>query len=168
MNALALRVFLLTAVHLMSFPVVAGWHFETTDDPMSRGRTVTGYLDSSNTIDLSFPYAGRQHGHLMLRKHPRRGFDIVFGVDRGQINCGIDTCDILIRFDDGAPVHFTAGKPNDHSTMAVFLRDRKRFMALARKARVARFQVEFFQMGSHIIVFDLAGIEGWDSLQKPR
>ncbi|MFZ1989931.1 MAG: hypothetical protein WAW96_09185 [Alphaproteobacteria bacterium] len=56
---------------------------------------------STNTVNFGFPYGGPQHATLTLRSHPRYGKSILLSVEKGQFICGIESCSVSVRFDDG-------------------------------------------------------------------
>ena len=75
-------------------------------------------------MEFGFPYGGKQHGQLTLRRHPRFGRNVIFNIERGQLMCpSYDGCTVLVRFDDAPPASFSAMPPSDHSNETIFLRD---------------------------------------------
>jgi hypothetical protein len=141
---------------------VAAWKYYETEDDMSSGKVVRAITTSTNRINMSFPYRGAQHGTLTLRKHPRHGKDVIFSIDRGQINCVVVRgCDVLVRFDDKPPQEFSASTPSDHSSEAIFIRDYAKFVRLAKSSKKITIEVSFFQQGSHVFHFNTEGLE-WE------
>lgn len=146
-----------SAVAVASEP--QGWDYRGSSDSMSGKPIRSASVVSQNTVDFSFPYAGAQHGTLIVRKHPRFGNDVIFTIERGQFGCGIDGCTILVRFDDGKAERFTGNVPDDNSTTGVFLSPAAGFVARMRKAKVVRVESSFYQEGRQVFTFDVAGFD---------
>lgn len=140
-------------------PPPESWSYGSSADSMTGKPIRNATTDSMNTVDFSFPYAGAQHGTLLVRKHPRFGNDVIFTIERGQFGCGFDGCAILVRFDDGKAEQYIGNEPDDHSSTAVFLSPASRFMTRMRHAKVVRIESSFFQQGRQVFTFDVAGFD---------
>lgn len=136
------------------------WHYRQEKDPMGKGTTYSATLTSTNTVNLSFPYAGSQHGTLTLRTHPRHGRDLIFSIEKGQLSCSsYDGCSVLVRFDDGEPSKYSAGPPSDGSSEYLFIKDYSRFAGHLLKSNRVRISASIFQQGSPIFEFDVTGFD---------
>jgi len=135
------------------------WVYRSSADSMTGKPIQNAWVESQNTVDFSFPYAGAQHATLTLRKHPRYGHDVIFTIERGQFGCGFDGCPIMVRFDDGQAERYTGNEPEDHSTTTVFIAPAARFEARMRKAKVVRVESSFYQEGRQVFTFDVAGFD---------
>src|SRR5512139_2186222 len=92
-------------------PPVPGsqWTYNRYEDEMKKGVAFEASVSSSNTVNFSFPYSGEQHATLILRTHPRYGKDLILRIEKGQFLCpSYDGCNVLVRFDDSEPLHFSA------------------------------------------------------------
>ena len=117
-------------------------------------------VESTNTVEFHFPYAGEQHATLFLRTHPRHGKDLILQIRKGQILCrSYEDCSVLVRFDDKKPESFSGVGPADHSTTSVFIRNYGRFYASMLKAKTVRISVPVYQEGAPIFEFDVAGFD---------
>ncbi|MBN8922345.1 MAG: hypothetical protein BGP10_12435 [Rhodanobacter sp. 68-29] len=145
--------------------VLRSWLYRATTDDMTGKPVQVARVESQNTVDFSFPYAGDQHATLMVRKHPRYGSDVVFSIERGQFGCSIDGCQLLVRFDDGAPERYTASEPSDRSTTSVFIVQHSRFYQRMLAAKTVRIETTFFQQGNQVFTFD---VHGFDEKQFAR
>jgi hypothetical protein len=135
------------------------WNYDVEADPMG-GTTSLAYIESANTVEFKFPYAGPQHAKLMLRSHPRYGKDVILKIERGQFLCpSYEDCTALVRFDDGPAQTFTAAGSADNSTETVFLRNYSRFLASMMKAKRVRISCRVYQEGSPVFEFDVSGFE---------
>lgn len=111
-------------------------------------------LISANTLALNFPYQGKNHGSLVVRRHPKYGLDVVVSVEKGQILCrSYDGCEVYVRFDQGKPQRFSAMPAADHSSEVVFLTARSRFIASASKAKRILVQIPMYQAGEQVLDF---------------
>ena len=141
---------------------VAGsqWSYSQSEDAMAKGTISEASVKSTNTVNFSFPYSGQQHGTLTLRTHPRYGKDAIFSIEKGQIPCpSYQPCTVLIRFDDGQPVRYTAVGPEDNSTETVFIRDYSGFVGKMLKAKKVRISANIYQEGSPVFEFDVTGFD---------
>lgn len=149
------------ALCLASWPALAQWTYRSVSDPMGGGDSKFAVAKSENSLDLGFPYAGVNHGRLVVRKHPQHGLDVMFGVDKGQLVCRVSECGVLIRFDDGKATVFEAATPADHSADLLFLKNPRRFIENAKKAKTIRAQATFFRNGAQVLVFQTPGGLDW-------
>jgi hypothetical protein len=136
------------------------WLYEASEDKMTGGTTKHASVLSINTVSFDAPYAGAQHGQLLLRTHPKYGRDVIFSIERGQLLCpSYQDCEVLIRFDDGKPERFSAIGPADNSTETVFIRNYDRFLGKLRKAKVVRLSMNVYQEGAPVFEFDVSGFD---------
>lgn len=121
--------------------------------------TSVASIESIDQIDLKFPYSGRQHLSIALRKHPRYGTDVLLSIPRGQFKCSVvDGCTILARFDDDKAIQFHANEPDDGSSNVLFIRDHARFIARLKTADKTIIQATFFNNGTHTVSFSTKGL----------
>lgn len=133
------------------------WHYEQSDDKMSKGSIYHAIVMSTNSVDFDFPYSGRQYAALELRTHPRFGKDIIFRIEKGQVLCSsYDGCTVLVRFDDQTAVKYSANTAADHSTEVLFINNYSRFVQNMLKAKTVRIAAEIYQQGSPVFEFDVS------------
>jgi hypothetical protein len=143
------------------------WTFYHHEDAMKKGDIYQAQVSSSNTVDFSFPYSGAQHATLMLRTHPRYGKDLIFSIEKGQFLCpSYDGCNVLVRFDDGEAVNFSAAAPEDNSTDTIFIRNYSRFVEKMLKAKRVRIAANIYQEGAPVFEFDVSGFDPTKYKQK--
>ncbi len=135
---------------------------------MGRGETVTASITSSNEVQFGFPYGGRQHAWLHIRKHPRYGRDVILTIERSQFICRIGGCSVLVRFDDGQTARYSASEPADHSNNTLFITPFGRFTSNLAKAKRLRIEAQFYQEGARVLEFDVSGFRADDFLPKPK
>lgn len=143
-----------TALALFSLSSQASWTYNSSEDKMTGKTQMSATTTSANTLSLDFPYAGKNHGHLTVRQHPRQGLGVVFMIDKGQILCSRATsCNVIVRFDEGTPITFTGSEAASHDTTLVFLNNPQRFINQASKAKRIFVQPTLFRQGSPVLEF---------------
>jgi hypothetical protein len=147
-------------------PVPGPWTYSEREDEMSGKMVYAATTWSENTVDFAAPYAGAQHGLLLVRRHPRLGQAIILVVERGQFLCtSYDGCTVLVRFDDAAPVTFRAYLGTDERTTALFI-GYDAFMARLRGARRVLIAPTFYQ-DNGIFMFDVSGFDEMKLARQP-
>jgi len=148
-------------------PNLSNWQYEQSEDKMTGGKTYFASVTSSNSVNFSFPYSGTQNATLTLRNDPKYGKDVIFRIEQGQILCNsYEGCNVLIRFDDGKPVTYSANPPADNSTETIFISNYTKFLGNLNKAKIVRISPTIYQEGAPIFEFD---IEGFDTEKyKPK
>lgn len=136
------------------------WSYNRSDEGMSGKAVVTAWVESSNTINLGFPYTGSQNGTLTLRRHPRWGNDVIFRIERGQILChSYGDCRINVRFDDGKVMRFNGNPPEDNSSEVVFIPAFSTFTKQLPTAKRVKIEVSIYQAGNNVFDFDVSGFK---------
>jgi double zinc ribbon protein len=131
------------------------WSYSDDEDAMGRKQSVAR-VASSNTLQFGFPYQGSQRGSLIIRKSAG-STDVMVRIERGQFICGIETCNVNVRFDHRPIQRFSASQPSDHSTTTLFLNNESRFISQVRKAKVVHVEATFYQEGSQALEFNVDG-----------
>lgn len=137
------------------------WEYETKVDPMDSSSSKFARLDSTNTLELDFPYQGEQKAKIIIRKRKRDGTNAMFMVQRGQINMGIDGGNLLIRFDEKPPQKFGITESSDHDSKFAFITNGSKFISELKKSKKTLIQVEFFNNGIHTMEFNTEGFQ-WE------
>jgi hypothetical protein len=136
------------------------WKYSANEDSMTGKLINYANLDSTNTVEFSFPYNKPQIGTLELRSHPRHGKDVMFSIERGQILCNsFRDCTVLVRLNNGAPETFSAVSPSDNSSNTIFIRGYDRFMNKLKKANIIRISVNIYQEGAPVFEFNASGFK---------
>jgi hypothetical protein len=147
-----LFIALLAIAHNISW--AGGWFYLDGVDPMSSKPDKTAILTSTNSLNLSWPYAGENRGYIIIRQHPQWGLDVFVKLDKGQIICHYDDCRARVRFDSKEPVTYNATGPADHSSNIIFFKNEKAFIENARRAKTILVELNIFQNGSQILRFE--------------
>lgn len=139
----------------------SNWEYSTQKDEMRGAESRFAQLTGSNTITLDFPY-GEQRGQMMLRQSPQHGFDILVGVQSGQIMCNSFTnSHVNVKFDDGPIQRYRCLDASDGTSNMVFVQGAKGFLAKLKKSKKVIVEAEFFQNGIQQLTFDTTNLE-WE------
>jgi len=135
------------------------WGYSEFDDEMGRGKVFHTSIESTNTISLSVPYEGEQHGILALREHPQHGKDVYIRIEKGQLLDSDYHGNVLVRFDNDKPRSFSSVRPADLSSETLFLRGSAFpvFLNRLRTAKTVRIEVPVYQAGNQVLIFDVEG-----------
>lgn len=139
-------------------PIGQTWQYNSFMDQMTSKLIHLASIESNNTVNFDFPYQGEQHATLRLRRHPRFGSDVMLVIERGQFNTRYDGTPVLVRFDDGTAVRFTAAEADDHDRKILFIQGFKRFVEKINKASVVRIEAPFYNEGNRVFEFDVSGL----------
>lgn len=143
------------------------WRYSSSEDPMSSKKSYFARIDSSNTLNFSFPYSGGQNATLMLRTHPQHGKDVIVQIERGQFLCtSYSGCSVLVRFDDKKAVRYRANGPSDNSSTTLFLSNYSGFVSNLMKAKRVRIQAEVYKEGNQFMEFNVEGFDADQYLEK--
>lgn len=134
-----------------------GWEYKTATDELSGKNYTMAATQSLNTVEFSFPYQGKQRATLAVARHPRTGLRILFAIQRGQFSCGLEGCDVHIRFDKGS-VRSWPVSPLDMPTDVVAIDNPSGFLSRIRKAKELRIAADFYQEGNRTFIFKVAGL----------
>lgn len=141
-------------------PQPSQWQYVQNEDKMTGGKTYYASVTSSNSVNFAFPYSGLQNATLTLRNDPKYGNDVIFRIEKGQILCtSYDGCNVLVRFDDGKPVTYSANPPADNSSEVIFISNYTKFLGNLKKAKIVRISPTIYQEGAPVFEFDIGGFD---------
>lgn len=135
------------------------WQYYSGHDEMTSKFYKRAAQTSENLVSFRFPYGKNQRGNLVLREHPRYGFDAIIDFDSAQIKCRYDGCSIKVRFDDQPLVRWNVSKPSDGSSDIVFLRNSKGFLERLKTSKKVLIEMEFYRDGVRVLEFSTEQFE---------
>jgi len=138
---------------------IARWSYTTDVDPMASGKSHEARIASTNSFEFSFPYAGKQYALLFLRNNPKYGKDVYIRITKGQMICGVSSCSVAVRFDDGAAQNWPASAPKDGDSTFLFLRNYDSFVKQLARAKRVRIQPTVYQQGDVMMEFQVEGFD---------
>jgi hypothetical protein len=133
------------------------WTYGSYTDEMTGRPRKYATLASENTVEFAFPYGGKQRATLTVRTRPQGGGSVFMRLERGQIICHAYDCRVRVRFDEGAPIPWSANPPSDHSSEGVFLGSYTDFLGRMRRAKTVRIEVRVYQEGTRVFEFSVEG-----------
>jgi hypothetical protein len=124
-------------------PVVAtplqptkAWSYAAELDETSGGLVMYASVTSRNSVLLPLPQSEPNHGRLVVRHHPKYGFDVYVHVDEGRFLCNnYPGCNLSIQFDDTRPLLVSGTMSLDDRRDVVFIQNVGLFLKSARKAK---------------------------------
>ncbi len=134
------------------------WNLNTYTDEMSGQPVKTATVKSLNTVNFDFPYAGEQRATLQVRQHPRYGLDILLSIEKGQFQCRLRDCPLVLRFDAGGMQRNDAGRPEDYSSELVFLENVSQVLGQLKRSRTLKIQATFYNEGNRLFEFNTEGL----------
>ncbi|MDZ4138507.1 MAG: hypothetical protein U1D66_06470 [Erythrobacter sp.] len=140
----------------------SNWQYYNDKDEMRGTESRYAELEGSNTINLDFPY-GEQRGRMVVRQSAQFGFDILVGVESGQIMCNsFSRSHINVKFDDGPIQRYGCNEASDGTSNMVFVEGAKGFLGKLTKSKKVIVEAEFFQNGMQQLAFDTANLK-WEN-----
>ena len=142
--------------------VAGAWLHSESVDKMDSTVTKIAAIQSDNSLSLEFPYSGENRGRLVVRQRKSDGLSVLFSIAKGQLICSHSDCELLVRFDEGKPIRFSASVPTDHSSNVLFIEHAKKFVELATSAKQVRVAATVYQSGTQIVEFSTSTPLKWD------
>lgn len=139
------------------------WDYYTDTDKMTDKTWHRAVIQSSNSLNLAWPYAGVNHGRLLVHKRGTNGLAAGVTIDKGQILCpSSEGCSVKVKFGDGQPVPFKADGTADHNPKMIVFRHPELFIALAKTAKTIKVQMTIYQSGAPVLEFETPSPLVWD------
>ena len=136
------------------------WIYSSYIDKATGKRAKTGRLTSTNSMNFSPPYSGRQYGTFTVRNHPRFGVDAYLSIDRGQLLCdNYNNTNVLVRFDNGPSASYSCGEPTDYSSETVFIHNVAGLESRMKTAKKMYVTINVYQEGSRTWEFIVQGYD---------
>lgn len=129
--------------------------------------TASASIQSTNTVELGFPYAGSQRATLSLSRVPL-GYVASLSIERGQLtpSCSANyrrfrgyqqTCVVRVRFDNGAVMLASVLEPTAPRTSMLFT-DYNSWLKAIRTSQKVRVEVNLYNEGTRTFDFDVRGL----------
>lgn len=134
------------------------WVYTSHEDAMTSQKSHHAEVRSTNIHEFEFPYHRPQRARLTLRDHPRYGKDVIFAIERGQLQCSsYSGCDVMVRFGDAPARRYSANGPEDSSSEMLFFENQADFRRRMQGVDVVRISTSIYKQGSPIWEFDVSG-----------
>lgn len=153
---------LVLAIVLLTSSAYADWEYGNWTDKMTDKQFPWASIESKDSLNLGFPYAGSNYGNIYVRQTPKGALNVMVSVQKGQILChSYTSCHITVRFDDGKPIQFSGAEPADNSSNKIFLEPESKFVAEAKKAKRILVALTMYQSGQQMLEFQSAQPLQW-------
>jgi hypothetical protein len=137
-----------------SQPVPTSWIYSSTQDAMQPKPTQSACVTSSNEVTLSLPYQDTT-ANFCIRDWPGHGLDTYVKLNAdGQILCGIESCSVRVRFDDGGVETFPAVGAADNASNIIFLNRTEALIAAVKRSSKMTVELTYYQNGDQTLTFD--------------
>jgi hypothetical protein len=131
------------------------WVHTREIDPISKKTIHTATITSTFPLEFGFPYQGKQHAQLSIRRHPRYGLDVILQLEKGQFLAGVTGTTVNARFDENLVTKFSAVGPEDHDSKTLFLNNEAKFLTLLGKSKVVVLSTTVYQEGEQTMMFEV-------------
>lgn len=137
------------------------WSYEEEKDAM---RGATTYFASNTSLEkasFGFPY-GDSYAHIVLRKDPKYGNDVMLQITKGQFNSCFDSCKITVKFDNQKLETYTMVESDSGSHDVLFISGKqslKKFVNQLKKSNKVIIEASFFNHGREQFSFDVKGLK---------
>jgi len=137
----------------------SGWTYGSPDDDVSGKKSKVASLTSDNTLYLDAPYGGGTKAEMVLRQHPRFGFDIFFNVAPAQLLCDISNgCSATVNVDGKmSTIHLL--EPESHDSTMLFVENASAFLNKIRGAKKVVVELKAYQQGGLPFTFSPSALE---------
>jgi hypothetical protein len=146
----------------------AQWHYTAERDEMTDKLNRTAVLQSSNKVDLSFPYGSGTKGHLQIQQQGDDEAHVLFWIDNGQLVCGIGGCQVELRFDGGEVEKITALPPKGYGSDGLFLEPEAELIQRLIKTKHLLLRAFFYQDGDKVFQFSPQGLKWPPPTSTPK
>jgi hypothetical protein len=142
------------------------WKYQTSEDEMTSKKIHLASVFSLNTVNFDFPYSGEQRAKLILRNHPRHGVDLILTIEKGQFNCGLSGCDVLIRFNDNQPITVKASESESNKSTMLFLDAYNLLVENLPTTKTVKISANFYHEGNNVFEFDVSNFKESEFIKK--
>lgn len=141
----------------------AKWTETTSKDEMTDDTNVWSTLISDNAFEFQFPYEGGSRLTINVRYRKQDGNQVILSINKGQLlPSDYNGNNVIVRFDDDAPMTFTTKEAADYNSNLLFLNNPQKFINKAKTAKKIRIQVPVFEEGQPVFQFEPAEPLQWN------
>ncbi|WP_141919077.1 hypothetical protein [Zymomonas mobilis] len=116
-------------------------------------------ITSINNVDFSFPY-GTSYAHIMIRRRPQDGLNILFSVDSGQILCNsFSRTFFSVKFDNKPIQKFSCSSSADGESNVSFIESANSFLKQIKNSKKMIIEAPFYESGNQQFTFETAGLK---------
>lgn len=140
--------------------IVENWKYDIDEDKMRGTKTLYAGIESSNTLDLGFPYNDSKL-NIIVRKMDKET-DVIIKV-KGQLVCHSysEKCIISVKADDNQIVKYEFTEAEHGGMNLVFINKTKDFINMLKKSNKLIVEVPLFDKGRVQYEFVSSGLK-WE------
>lgn len=133
------------------------WEYDSTTDKMGSTTQIARVL-ANDLVNLEFPYNGGSQAKILIRKESGPT-EILFVIDKGQIDTDIDGTYIKIKFDDESPKKWSMSTSSDGSRDVLFFNNEISLLKKIKESKKIVLEIPFYQNGNQQFVFNTADLK---------
>lgn len=136
---------------------VKTWEYDSTTDKMG-STTQIARVYANELVQLEFPYNGGSQAKILIRKE-NGPTEILFVIDKGQIDTDLDGTYVKIKFDNETPKNWSMSTTSDGSSDVLFFNNESALLKKLKESKQVVLEVPFFQNGNQQFVFNTADLK---------
>lgn len=133
------------------------WDYSTETDKMTSKQQYFATVNATNKLEFDFPYNGGSTGYITIRNMNQEN-SVLLGIDKGQFMGG-EGHDIVVRFDNDAPIQFTSEESSDGDAKVLFMENSTQFITRIKTAKKMIVQADFYEKAGQQMEFDVSGLK---------
>jgi TonB family protein len=146
------------ALILSPLTALASWNYETFKMGIDEIPTYYGSTRSLNSLSLGFPYQGKNFGTLAFRHRADGDFSIMLSIQKGQLLCGFDSCQLKLRIDGQPSFSYGFHSPDNGVGSILFADEPTELEEKLRKAKRFKIEINVFHESAKVLEFDVSGL----------
>jgi hypothetical protein len=135
------------------------WIYTDSNNKMGE-ETKYAIIWADNLVYLDFPYDGGSQGIFQVRKSSS-SLDLIFSIDKGQIDFDYSGTNIRVKFDDEKPTIWIVSESSTNDTDVLFFSAKKLFLNKLKKSKNLVLEIPFYQNGNQQFEFNIENLV-WD------
>ena len=138
--------------------IAGNWTYTSSTSPMDNTVSRFASLESSDVVEVGFPYRNHRP-ELLLRTKNGRDLNVLL-MFSGQAQSGLDGGHIRVKFDSGAARTWTFSRPEDHGrTGLIFIDNERAFLGQLVKSKNVLIELPYYSEGKRTFGFDVTGLD---------
>ena len=133
------------------------WEYDSTTDKMGTTTQIARVL-ANDLVNLEFPYNGGSQAKILIRKE-NGPTEILFVINKGQIDTDMDGTYIKIKFNEEAPKKWSMSTSSDGSRDVLFFNNETALLKKIKESKKIVLEVPFYQNGSQQFAFNTADLK---------
>lgn len=130
------------------------WVYSEGKDEMRGTTSYFASITSLNNVYFPFPY-DTSYAHVMIRRRPKDGLNILFSVDSGQILChSFSRSFFSVKFDDKPIQKFKCSSSDSGRSDISFIESATSFLKQIKNSKKMIIEAPFYESGNQQFTFN--------------